>query len=522
METTSPINCIHPNIILNPNLARYVRNGYRFSGFDSTPKLGYIKPYDYFPNLKDYPNYLYDIKQAQERLHYITLNCYRFVVTNGRDTQPVFFMAKCNHCDNCLEAKKANLVQRVMLESQSYEYRPLFVTLTYDDEHTDGLLHKKDFIDFMKRLRINSERFVRKHHDKYCFQDDTQTPYRYFACGEYGGQTNRPHYHLCIFNYIVPNFTAGQFGNWERQHPVNGEQSAIRMVKNLIVKSWKNGDQGEHSVRPNGKRGKELEIEFAKNCGSYIAKYMSKDCPESQMKVIADLCNGDTDKMRDHLPFIKYSQGLGRDYFDKFVACSVTTDTTKFYVKNRLATSQKDLILEIPLTGYYRDRIFPCVSKVYNKRNEFRNGLRLYSVIRDMYKRYTTLIPKQLRYFCKDLLEEFDSQVKPFADYFSFVEDSFYHTSYAQPSPHSVKEFEQDMAHLMHLYSLFCFRFRRDNFFEKCAYHYQRITKMVRLRDEHLKNLLIQPREIIDPITRYYNILANRQAFTNKEKIQMA
>lgn len=519
METTSPINCIHPNIILNPNLARYVRNGYHFSGFDSTPKLGYIKPYDYFPNLKDYPNYLVDIKQAQERLQYITFNCYRFVVTNGKDTQPVFFMAKCNHCDNCLESKKANLVQRVMLESQSYEYRPLFVTLTYDDEHSDGLLHKKDFIDFMKRLRINSERFVRKHSDKYTFQDPTQTPYRYFACGEYGGKTSRPHFHLCIFNYVVPSV---EQGNLSRMHPIAGEQSAIRMVKNLIVKSWKNGDQGEHSVRPNGKRGKELDIQFAKNCGSYIAKYMSKDCPDSQYQVIAGLCGYDSEKMKDHLPFIKYSQGLGRNYFDLFVRDSVTTDTTKFYVKNRLATSQKDMILEIPLTGYFRDRVFPCVSKIYNKRNEFRNGLRLYCIIRDMYRRYTILIPKQLQHFCKDLLKEYDPQVKPFADYFTFVDDTFYHTSYVQPSPHSVLDFEQQMDHLMHLYSLFCYRFRCNNFFEKCSENFLRITRMVRFRDDHLKNLLSQPREIIDPIERYNNILANRQAFTNREKLQMA
>lgn len=59
-----------------------------------------------------------------------------------------------------------------------------FVTLTYSPEKlpVGGSLNKKHFQDFMKRLR-------KKHGSKI----------RFFHCGEYGDQLDRPHYHAIIF-----------------------------------------------------------------------------------------------------------------------------------------------------------------------------------------------------------------------------------------------------------------------------------------------------------------------------------
>lgn len=60
-----------------------------------------------------------------------------------------------------------------------------FVTLTYDDDNLpkDGSLRKKDFQNFVKRLR--KAKFDKK--------------IRYYHCGEYGENTSRPHYHCCFF-----------------------------------------------------------------------------------------------------------------------------------------------------------------------------------------------------------------------------------------------------------------------------------------------------------------------------------
>ncbi|AXH75025.1 MAG: replication initiator protein [Microviridae sp.] len=51
-----------------------------------------------------------------------------------------------------------------------------------------GSLRYRDFQLFMKRLR-----------------KQTRTRVRYFVCGEYGEQLQRPHYHACLFGYDPPD-----------------------------------------------------------------------------------------------------------------------------------------------------------------------------------------------------------------------------------------------------------------------------------------------------------------------------
>jgi len=96
----------------------------------------------------------------------------------------------CRKCPNCL-AKRANgwifrLQQQDKIAEQS-----LFVTLTYSNDNITltekkfMTLVKSDFQKFMKRLRKNSI-------------DGSNI--KYFAVGEYGSDTYRPHYHAIIFN----------------------------------------------------------------------------------------------------------------------------------------------------------------------------------------------------------------------------------------------------------------------------------------------------------------------------------
>lgn len=60
-----------------------------------------------------------------------------------------------------------------------------FVTLTYADDTNDGNLHKDHLQAYIKRLRYYADSLLHRR-------------FRFFACGEYGRQTHRPHYHLIL------------------------------------------------------------------------------------------------------------------------------------------------------------------------------------------------------------------------------------------------------------------------------------------------------------------------------------
>lgn len=69
-----------------------------------------------------------------------------------------------------------------------------FATLTYDDEHLPegGSLEPKHTQDWLKRLRKSVE----------------PLKIRYYLVGEYGDETQRPHYHVALFN--LPSCLHGQ------------------------------------------------------------------------------------------------------------------------------------------------------------------------------------------------------------------------------------------------------------------------------------------------------------------------
>lgn len=109
----------------------------------------------------------------------------------------------CGKCIGCRLAYSRAWADRCMLELGDHE-SSYFLTLTYDDEHlkeccSSGYLdestgewfdtyslRKKDLQDFHKNLR-------------YKLFGSSAGNIRYFACGEYGDHTYRPHYHDIVF-----------------------------------------------------------------------------------------------------------------------------------------------------------------------------------------------------------------------------------------------------------------------------------------------------------------------------------
>lgn len=119
----------------------------------------------------------------------------------------------CQQCYGCRIDYSRHWADRLVMESLLYPKDTcFFLTLTYDEEHISknytgevfsylsegeyrdvvaATVVKKDVQDFMKRLR------------EYYSRVYGHSGIRFFACGEYGTRTRRPHYHICVFNLPI-------------------------------------------------------------------------------------------------------------------------------------------------------------------------------------------------------------------------------------------------------------------------------------------------------------------------------
>lgn len=93
----------------------------------------------------------------------------------------------CGSCFACMTNRRQDWTIRILEEWKQYT-NALFVTLTYNDDNVpkrNGILSvsKEDLQNFLKRLR----------------KEYPPGKIRYYAVGEYGSKTFRPHYHIILF-----------------------------------------------------------------------------------------------------------------------------------------------------------------------------------------------------------------------------------------------------------------------------------------------------------------------------------
>lgn len=166
--------------------------------------------------------------------------------------RPKRVLIPCNRCIGCIERKRSGWTIRLKEELRNSK-TAYFVTLTYSEENLtlndegQGTLVKRDVQLFLKRLRKTLK----------------NQKIKYFCVGEYGSQTDRPHYHLIIFNV--------QAGAWD-----------------IIEKSWSMGfcHFGE------------VEIASIHYVTGYLLKTLEKTAGKNP-------------------PFMTCSQGLGASYVDR-------------------------------------------------------------------------------------------------------------------------------------------------------------------------------------------------------------
>lgn len=121
--------------------------------------------------------------------------CYRPIQV--RSKQGTKETVPCGKCPQCAYTKTAGWTFR-LLQEERVSKSAHFITLTYNNDHIvstpNGFasVTRYDLQCFFKRLR--------KRQALCMDRVGGCAPIKYYAVGEYGSQTKRPHYHAIIFN----------------------------------------------------------------------------------------------------------------------------------------------------------------------------------------------------------------------------------------------------------------------------------------------------------------------------------
>lgn len=187
----------------------------------------------------------------------------------------------CGQCIPCRVNKAREWTHRILLEANLHSDNA-FITLTYDDEHLPPgeTLVPKDLQLFLKRHRH-------------------QFNFRYYAVGEYGDETQRPHYHLLAFGHpscsrgvTTPNGSGeccpvcdSVRKSWSKGHVYLGECNShtARYVSGYIVKRWTRPDhpelKGRHPEFARMSRKPGIGHDFMYEVASSILEHDLADLP---------------------------------------------------------------------------------------------------------------------------------------------------------------------------------------------------------------------------------------------------
>lgn len=183
--------------------------------------------------------------------------CYNPIYIEKND-----ILVNCGKCLNCVSNKKRDYALRASVEIEKYPNK-IFATLTYNEmevpyrKNKDGeiklSLSEEHARNFIKRVRYQLKK------------EFSGNELKYFMAGEYGGTTERPHYHI-----------------------VAGSQGAITST---IKNKWIYGRA-------------DIEKLISRKAVSYTVGYTDKKTYSQRYKGVEE-------------PFHKFSVGMGKDWFYK-------------------------------------------------------------------------------------------------------------------------------------------------------------------------------------------------------------
>lgn len=187
----------------------------------------------------------------------------------------------CQRCIGCRLEHSRQWAMRCMHEKRMHS-ESCFLTITYNDTHlpTGGTLVREDPQLFLKRLRtaLAPKRF------------------RFYGCGEYGGMTLRPHYHILLFGH---DFEDKKF------YKLTDRGEKLYTSK-FVEKYWPMGFNVLGDVT-------------FKSCAyvsSYVTDKISGDDKERHYTKITR--DGEVISILPEFSMMSRNGGIGKGYFDKY------------------------------------------------------------------------------------------------------------------------------------------------------------------------------------------------------------
>lgn len=191
------------------------------------------------------------------------------------------FKVPCGQCVGCRLERSRQWAARCVHEASLYDAN-CFVTLTYSDDFLPqgGTLVLRDLQLFMKRLR---KRFGSK--------------IRFYACGEYGDLSRRPHYHLCLFNFRPDDLVLFK----------RSKSGDSLFISDALSRVWPFG----HVIVG------DLTFDSAAYVARYVMKKLNGDAAEGRYQSV-DPVTGDVFELAREFNVMSRRPGIGAGWFAKF------------------------------------------------------------------------------------------------------------------------------------------------------------------------------------------------------------
>lgn len=260
-----------------------------------------------------------------------------FYSTQAKRSVKKYTEIPCGQCIACRLQYSRDWAFRILLDMQKYG-KGYFITLTYDDDHlpshvvpefvdSQGEIHnnvtlhslvKKDLQDFMKSLRY------------YLGTDHI----RFYACGEYGDLSARPHYHIIVWNCNIPDLK-----HYKSEYV--GDIYCEYFNSELIQKAWKNkgycviGDADFNSI-------------------AYVSRYVTKKLKGVQREFY------DRNNLVPEFCTMSRKPGIASDYFDEVFYPGNGFSKSSIF----LSTNTKSISGNIP--RYFKKKLEQIDEECYN------------------------------------------------------------------------------------------------------------------------------------------------------------